>query len=418
MLRPRDLLVNLLSKIMLDIGIGLGLEENSVLAAEEAIKQAKAKLKNSSKINLALVFSSGDFSAAGTEKAFRNLLGGIPLIGASGPAIISEKGIFKHGITVLLLGLPEEARCATAVTREITQKKPFNCGKELSEKLLLGFKNIPRNLGILLFDHLINEGPEFISGVQENLGKSFPCFGASFSSNLDPARSWLYLNNEVITGGCAGLLLGGKITSGLGIKHGWKPLGKPHKISSAVGNIINSIDDKPAIELYKDYLDYSEAELKEQLNKLSVSYPIGVFIPGEEEYLLRNIISVEDRGALVCQGSIPEGTAIRLMISTQETCLDAAARAIKEARDSLSGSLLRQSGAKISRFAIVFSSFSRYNLFRRDIKKEFNLIKKELSGVPVLGIYTHGDLAPLTSGNYHGQTYFRNQDFSVVIIEG
>ena len=45
---------------MIDIGIGLSLEENSFRAAEEAIKLAKAQLSNKNKIDLCLVFSSLD----------------------------------------------------------------------------------------------------------------------------------------------------------------------------------------------------------------------------------------------------------------------------------------------------------------------------------------------------------------------
>jgi hypothetical protein len=403
---------------MLDIGIGFSLEENSFLAAEEAIKQAKAQLNNSEKIDLCLVFNSYDFSATGAIRGFSALLRDVQIIGASGPAIISNKGVFKHGIAVMLLGFPDGAYCRVAAIRDINEKNPFNSGKELAEKLLLGFKNISRNVGLLFFDQQIEGGPNFIAGIKENLGKGFPCIGTSLSNQYDPSHSCLYVNNEAIDNSCAGILWGGKTNFGLGIKHGWKPLGKPHTVSSAVGNIINAIDGKPAIEIYEDYLGYDAAKLTKDLRKLSIYYPIGVFVPGEKEYLLRNVVSVEQRGALVCQGSIPEGSTIRLMISTSETCLAATAQAIEEAQRNLAGLLFKQGNVKISRFAIVFSSISRYNLLRRDIKKELNLIKAGLKDTRFLGIYTSGELAPLTANGYHGQIYFHNQDISVLLIEG
>lgn len=403
---------------MLDIGIGLSLEENSFLATKEAIKQAEANLNNSDKIDLCLVFNSYDFSAAAVSRGFNALLKDVPIIGASGPAIISEKGIFKHGIAVMLLGFPEGSYCRVAATRDINEKNPFNCGKDLAEKLLLGFKNIPRNLGLLFFDQLIDGGPNFISGFQETLGKGLPCIGTSLSNQYDPSHACLYLNDETLNNSCAGILWGGKTAFGVGIMHGWKPLGKPHTVSSAVGNIINAIDGKPAIGIYEDYLGYDAAKLIKDLRKLSVSYPIGVLVPGEKEYLLRNVVSVDQRGALVCQGSIPENSTIRLMISTPETCLDATTQAIKEAQNNLARYRLGQSSAKNSGFAIVLSSISRYNLLRRNIKKEVNLIKNGLGGTKFLGIYTSGELAPLTTNSYHGQIYFHNQDFSIIIIEG
>jgi hypothetical protein len=404
---------------MLDIGIGLSLEENSVLATEEAIRQAQANLRHSSKINLGLLFNSYDFSPAVVAKTFNGILSDVPLFGASGPVVISEQGIFKHGMVLLLLGFPDGVYCNTAAALEINEKNPFAGGKELAEKLIPGFKHISRNLGLLFFDRLIDGGPHFIAGLQENLGKSFPCIGASFSGiQHEPSRSSLYLNNEVLNNSCAGIIWGGKIALGIGIKHGWKPLGKPHLVSSTVGNIVNSIDKKPAVELYEEYLGYDSAKLKKYLKKLSVSYPIGVFVPDEKEYLLRNVVAVDDRGALICQGTIPEGSTIRLMISTQETCLDAITQAIKEAKNNLEQAPLKPGIATNSRFAIVFSSISRYNLLRRDVKKELDFIREGLGQIPFLGIYTYAELAPLMTGGYRGQAYLHNQDFSVLIFEG
>ncbi len=288
----------------------------------------------------------------------------------------------------------------------------------MAETLLFGFKNIPRDLGLFFFDRLINDELNFFAGLQENLGKSFPCIGIALSSQYNSTRSYLYHNNEILDNSCAGIIWGGKIAFGMGIKHGWKPLGKPHIVSNSIGNIINSIDEKPAVRLYADYLAYDFEKLKKNIKKLSVSYPIGVFVPSEEEYLLRNIINIEDRGALVCEGNIPEGSTIRLMISTHKTCLDAATQAINEAKDNLAASFFRQSTSRKSRIAIIFSSISRYNLLRRDIKKELNSIKEGLGEIPFLGIYTTGELAPLKANNYHSKIYFHNQDFSVLIIEG
>ncbi len=143
---------------MLDIGIGLSFEDNSALAAEEAIKQAKAGLKNNSKIDLGLVFNTSDFSTAGITKTLNSLLNGPPLIGGSAPAIITSLGILKHGIVVLLLCFPEGVYCSTASAQDISEKSHFDSGKELAEKLLFGFKSMPRNLGLMIGKRLTLRG--------------------------------------------------------------------------------------------------------------------------------------------------------------------------------------------------------------------------------------------------------------------
>ncbi|MDD5347524.1 MAG: FIST N-terminal domain-containing protein [Candidatus Omnitrophica bacterium] len=403
---------------MIDIAIGFSSENNSLLAAEEAVGQAKTRLKSRSKIDLGLVFHSFDLSAPTIAKTLSEHLEDIPLIGAAGAALMCDRGVYKHGLTVMLLGFPEGVYCSTAVARNIHEKNPFLGGKELAEHLLYGFKNIQRNFGFLLFDRLVEEATSFVSGLQEHLGRGFPCFGTSASSYADVSKASLYYNSEVLTDGCVGIRGGGKVSFGLGLQHGWRPIGKPHLVTSSVGNIVSAVDGKPALGLYEDYLGLSGSRLTRELRKLSASYPIGLLIPGEQEYLLRNVISVDERGALFCQGNIPEGATVRLMISTKETCLEAASRALAEAKENLANAMPKIAKVMPSRFAIVFSSFSRYNLLRRDIKEELSLIKKSLPGIPIIGLFTQGELAPLNAGAYHGQIYFHNQDFSVLIIEG
>ena len=62
---------------------------------------------------------------------------------------------------------------------------------------------------------------------------------------------------------------------------------------------------------------------------------MGIHLPSSQEYLLRNIKSIEDDGSLVFQGNIPEESTIRLMIGTRESCLDATRQALNEAKASL-----------------------------------------------------------------------------------
>jgi hypothetical protein len=144
-----------------------------------------------------------------------------------------------------------------------------------------------------------------------------------------------------------------------------------------------------------------------------------VDIPGEDEYLLRNIISIENDGSLICQGNVPEGNAIRIMIGTKETCLEAAQQAAEEANSNFSGPIMGFKKQQIKKFALVFSSYSRYNLLRRMANKEIEIIRSILGKeTPIAGIYTSGELALLREASYRGQLYFHNQTVTVLLIGG
>lgn len=396
----------------MEIGVGLSLEKNSLLAAREAFNQARVNIEE--KIDLAIVFSSADLSSASLLKTISDSLGDVPIIGSSGEVIISPQGIFKHGLALMLLKFPEGVHFNTAYAQDV-RKRSTLAGEEIGEKLLYGFQDIPRALSIIFSDSLVEESANFIYGFQERLGRSFPVLGASPSDNLI-IKSELYFNQHVLSNSCVGALWGGKLNFGLGIKHGWKPLGKPHAVTKSYNNVIETIDYLPAVKLYEAYLGHNPSQLKKELKMISTLYPLGIYIPGEEEYLLRNIISIEADGSICLQGNVPEGSTIRLMIGTKETCLTATKQAVDEAKKSL----FSYPGITFKKkFALVFSSISRYMLLRREAKKEFEIIKESLGpDTAFIGLYTCAEMAPLRAISYRGQVYFHNQTIAILIIGG
>ena len=401
------------------IGIGLSTEKDPFLAAKEAIALASINL-HEERINLAIVFSSIDFAFSGILKKISSALREkVPILGCSGAAIITSQGIYKHGIAVMLLGFGQDVYFNTASVKEIKTKTPLNAGSELGEKLLYGFKDIQRVLSIIFSDGLIEGGSNLIYGLQEKLGKSFPLIGASASDNMRFLKTFVYFNKEILNDSAVGILWGGRLNFGLGIKHGWKPLGKQHIVTKSEGDIIYEIDNAPAAKIYQDYLSRNLLELQKDLKRISILYPLGMYLPGEEEYLLRNIISIEKNGSLRLQGNVTEGSVIRLMIGTKESCLSATQQAVDEAKKGLSALALDSEKEQKNNFVLVFDSVSRYILLRREASKELEIIKKGLGeNTPIIGLYTYGEQAPLRAVSYQGQAYFHNQTIAILAIGG
>ncbi|MCX5704360.1 MAG: hypothetical protein NT066_07740, partial [Candidatus Omnitrophica bacterium] len=124
------------------IGIGLSIEKDPLVAAKEATALAKINLHDD-RVDLGIVFSSIDLAFPSILKTISSALKeGTPILGCSGAAIISNQGIYKHGIVVMLLGLPEGVYFSTACVKGIKAKTPLNAGRELGEKLLYGFQDV------------------------------------------------------------------------------------------------------------------------------------------------------------------------------------------------------------------------------------------------------------------------------------
>lgn len=401
----------------MQIGVGLSLKKDPISAAKEAIISARLELK-SEKIDLAMVFSSIDLASGSLLKTINlSLEETVPIIGCSGAAVISKQGVFRQGIVILLLSLSSGEYLNVACVQDIKTKTALNAGRELGEKLLYAFKDVRRVLSVIFSDGLMDEGSNLIHGLQESLGKSFPLVGASASDNLRFLKTFVYYNQEIISDGAVGMVLGGKFNFGLGIKHGWKPIGKPRTVTKSEGSIVYEIDNEPAVKIYEKYLACDFSKLEKELKHISVLYPIGIYLTGEDEYLLRNVVLIGKDGSLHFKGNVFQGSLIRLMIGTKESCLNATRQASEEAKKDLSGTT--REITKANKVVLVFDSVSRYMLLRREADKELQIIKESVGeNTPIIGLYTYGEQAPLMAVNYEGQSYFHNQTIAILNIGG
>jgi hypothetical protein len=374
--------------------------------AHSVFQQARKNL-DAEKIDLAILYACPDFVYSPILKILDNFLDGVPVVGASSLAIISDEGIADSGFMLALLSLPQGAYFNNACIGQLGSRDALEAGEALGAKMLYGFKDIPRNFSIIFADGFIQNSSAFLNGIQERLGRSFPLLGGLASGSPESKETFIYFNQESRTDCGCGLLFGGKINFGFGIKHGWKPLGKGHCVTKSANNIIHEIGGRPAIELYEEYFGKSPEELKKDLRQISLFYPIGIHIEGEDEYLLRNISSIETDGSLVFQSDIPQGSIIKLMIGTKESCLEAARQATEEVKMALPGQ-------KID-LAIVFDSVSRYMLLGRQAIKEWHILRDSLGDeTRIIGIYSYGEQAPMGGVGYLGCSYLHNQSIAVI----
>jgi hypothetical protein len=400
----------------MEIGIGVSSQNDPGIAGKEAVANAMKSLSPGVKIDLAIVFSSVDLAGATLLKTIAEHIKDAPIIGSSGAAVISNQGILKHGVAIMLLHFASGVHLATADVQEIKNISFHSAGERLGEKLLSSYGNNRRDLSIILSDGLLEDNPSLIYGLQEKLGMSFPVFAGCASDNLNFLRTFVYHNRSALNASAAGVLLGGtKLRFSMSVKHGWKPLGKPRQVTLSKGNLVFEIGEQPAIQLYEEYLSKNISDLKKELKHFSKFYPLGIYLEGENEYLLRNIVSIGNNGSLQFQGDVPQGSQVRLMIGTRGTCLAAAKEAAEETAAGMFNPYLNKKSTNF--FVLLFDSVSRYTLLDRDAVKELGIVKKSFGQeIPIIGLYTYGEYAPLKAINYRGKAYAHNQAIAMLAI--
>ena len=181
----------------------------------------------------------------------------------------------------------------------------------------------------------------------------------------------------------------GNLKIGIGVKHGWIPIGLPLKVTRSAGSVLHELDGKPAISIYEDYFGPEvAAQLKtEALARLAITYPLGIKTSGSEEMLIRDPITVDAAGSITCAAEIPQGSEVQLMIGSREEALKVAKEAGQKAVSELGGT---------PKAVIVFNCIARNKLFGDRSGEEISAIQEAVGkDVPLIGFYTYGEQAPL-----------------------
>ena len=388
------------------IGIGFSCLTDPAQAAKEAAAQAKNQL-NVSTTELVIVFTSITHAVPQVIETISKILRPNKIIGSSTTGIILADKVSPKGVAVLAIN-SDDVQFSTTVMPDIAGKDMRMAGFQMARDLGTEHKNPGRQMLLVLSDSGLNNGSLFSQGVKEVLGSSTPTVGAISSDNFQFKKCTQFHQNQILSNAAVGLLIGGQVSIAIGSKHGWKPLGKPRTIDKADGNIIRTIDGQPAAQLYETYFGDEVHNLKEsRTGSMAILYPLGIYLDGERTYLLRNAIDIREDGSIVCQGEVPEGAQMHLMIGSKESCKQAALEAALEVRDGLSG---RQ-----AKLILIIESMTRYKLLGRSASHEIQMIKDILGyTTPMIGMYSAGEIGPFLTSDNEKNTHLQNE--SIVII--
>src|SRR5215211_7936514 len=203
--------------------------------------------------------------------------------------------------------------------------------------------------------------------------------------------TYQYSDDEVISGGVSYALLSGKAQAGWVISHGCIPIGGEREVTRSQGNVIYEIDDKPAVEVLKEYLP--EHALAEDRNwmRYAISLALCFRAPSymkDEEYVVRGVPAVRMAdGSITVQTEVSEGTSVWFSSRDKEklaTGLDRMAAQIKE-----------QLGGEKPKLVFQFECATRGKMMLRDQEKLQFLrqFRQTVDGdVPWAGYYTWGEI--------------------------
>lgn len=390
------------------VGIGFSQKSNASFAAQEAAISAK-KQAQQQYFDLAIVFSTSHYNPADTLETIRQNFKQTKIIGCCTAGIILPERIETQGIAVLAIK-SNEIKFGVGCVQNLIPGNFYQSGNQLAQNTILDFGPNRRQLFLLLTDGLLENNSVVLKGLRGAFNNTVPVVGAGSIDDFRFEKTFQFCQDQSLTNSAVGLLMGGEMKIGLGLRHGWRPLGKPRLIDKTQGHIIKTIDGQKASRVLEEYFGEDIRQLRfKKLSRMAMLYPLGIYIEKEGEYLLRYVLGTLSDGSIVCQGDIPEDARVHIMLGNKDDLREAASQAANEARHLLLG--------KLPKFFIIFESLTRHRLLGKGTLLEVQMIREVLGyTTPMVGMYSYGEIGALKSIDYLAKPYWQNQMLMILAI--
>jgi hypothetical protein len=315
------------------------------------------------------------------------------MVGCSSAGEIFGPEVSDHSLSVAVLKF-RKSTFTTAWAEVSSKEESFSAGESIAKQL-----NGPELKGVLILsDGLLVNGSELVRGVNSVLPPEVIVTGGLSGDGDRFKRTWVITEGVPQTGYvCAIGLYGEKLRIGHGSKGGWDMFGPDRAVTRAEGNVLFELDDKPALELYKEYLGDRAAGLP----ATGLLFPLAIRENEEDEKrLVRTILAVdEETQSMTFAGDIPEGWLAHLMKANFDRLVDGASGAAHNAQ-----ALVQNTFPTLS---IAISCVGRRLLLGERTEEETEATLDILpEGTQQIGFYSYGEISPYTTGHcdLHNQT--------------
>lgn len=360
-----------------------------------SVNEVKAKIEKeiSEGLNptLCILFSSIEINIDSLRECIAGF--NIELVGSSSCGEIvcnqnSSEVVFEKSVVCLLIEIDMDAFRIVMLKED--GKDHFSLGQEMAYK---GSKLFDNPSYILLGGGLALDGELVVNGVVQASKEGTPIFGGLAGDDANFHETFIFNKEEAINYGILGLILDGDKIEMKGIaSSGWVGIGSEKTITKSENNVVYTIDNEHALDVYMSYLSVKESDLPQ----IGIEYPLLVKRK-DGTFILRAVLDVNiENRSLTFAGSVPMGAKVKFSSSPGFNAMD-------NVKTELQSYFNNQDEADVM---LLFSCMARHlalgPMVEDEIKKAYELWNK-----PLIGFFTYGEIGTSKTGvcDLHNQTY-------------
>jgi len=320
---------------------------------------------------------------------------GIELIGCTTDGELSSRLGYREDSTALVLLGSDVVDMTAGLGRDVSKDIEAACSQAIS-----GAKaktELPPALCFTFPESLTTSGQQIVEALGQSLGLDIPLLGATAGDNFQLEATYQFCGREVFSDAVPVLLLSGPLVYSIAVESGWKPIGEPGLVTRSDGTLVHEIDDRPAIDFYRQFLGEGSNPGPES--------PLAVLDKqGKVECLRATLVPVaeENKGAINYLADVRQGAMVQITVADRPAILEGCT-------ESVSKAFAGYPHGKTPSAAMFFSCAARKYLLGTRTGEEIGIVESVIgSQVPTCGFYGYGEIGPPTTGDpsqFHNETF-------------
>jgi hypothetical protein len=330
---------------------------------------------------LVLAFTSGDRDFERDVNEMAEAAGGATSAGMTGKGLFGPDGPMDEGCVAMAFTTQVSAAVAVAEdASEDLRTAGQACTAEAIEKL-----GAEPDLILLLIDSTRGDIADTVSGAYAAAGPAVPLAGGA-AGGLGKRH---FHNGRTTTDSIVAVAVRSEGPTGMGNAQTCKTRGTPSILTRSNGQLVEEIDGRPAEEVYLEQLGFAGVAFDDdEFESMAITHPIAQpELHGD--FRLRHVLGRNEQGAIILGTGIPESAVIEFTELDYDELVASGAASVHAAIGKLGGT--------DPKAALVFDCAGRRRALHEGIPEEVEAITTALGSPtpPVIGLYTHGEVARL-----------------------
>lgn len=323
----------------------------------------------------------------------------IQVFGATTAGEIQDNEVTEQSTVIMLL----DAKLDTfhLYLQEATEDNTYQKCQNLAKKAMELYKNPSI---VLVSSGLRIDAEMIIKGVKDT-SNHIDLFGGLAGDDLTMNASYVFDQNNEYPVGILGLIIDGdKIQVSGQATCGWDNIGIEKTITKSEGNVVYTIDDEPAVDVFVKFFQYKGNVItKAEIIAMNFAqYPLQMTKPDGHVVLRAPLMVNVESQALIFAGGIPQGSKVKFSVPPGFDLVEKSAAEI-----SLLKATIPEADA-----ILMFSCKARHLSLGPLTSEEASMIRA-IWDKPLIGFFTYGEIGAALGAPCD----FHNETCSMVVLK-